>query len=93
LPRLLTTGELERYSNCSVLAEKAGDLINQTTVFNMTGNLTSRIEVPRAEVFCTKPNEPRTVNIHVPFLSFDLAKMACDKYAMNSIIGPFNVSS
>jgi hypothetical protein len=83
-------GELERYSNCSVLAEKAGDLINQTTIFNITGSLTSRIEVPTAEVLCT---EQRTVNIHVPFLTFDLAKMACDKYAMNSIIGPFNVSS
>ena len=86
-------GELERYSNCSVLAEKAGDLINQTTIFKVTGNLTSRIEVPTAECLCTEQNERRTVNIHVPFLSFDLAKMACDKYAMNSIIGPFNVSS
>ena len=27
----------------------------------------------------------------VPFLSFDLAKMTCDKFFMNSIVGPFQV--
>ena len=67
-------------------------MINQTTEFSVTGNLTRRIEVPSAEVLCTVRREKRTLNIHVPFLSFDLAKMACDKYAMNSMVGPFQVN-
>ena len=67
-------------------------MINQTTEFSITGNLTQRIEVPSAEVLCTARREKRTLNIHVPFLSFDLAKMACDKYAMNSMVGPFQAS-
>ena len=33
----------------------------------------------------------RTLNVAVPFLSFDLAKMTCDKFFMNSIVGPFQV--
>ena len=32
----------------------------------------------------------RTLNVHVPFLSFDDAKMTCDKFFMNSIVGPFD---
>ena len=29
--------------------------------------------------------------MHVPFLSFDDAKMTCDKFFMNSMVGPFKV--
>ena len=34
----------------------------------------------------------RTLNVPVPFLSFELAKMTCDKFFMNSIVGPFQVN-
>jgi len=71
---------------------KAGDLINKTTEFSITGNLTTRIEVPVEECLCGRRKGRRTLNIPVPFLSFDLAKMSCDKYSLNSMVGPFQVS-
>ena len=88
----MSTSELEQYSDCRLQVEKTGDVINQTSEFSISGNLTRRLEVPAEEVMCTPRLERRTLNIHVPFLSFDLAKMACDKYAMNSMVGPFLVS-
>ena len=88
--RYLSSRELERFSNCSLHTEKFGDLINETSEFTVTGNLTTRISVPASECECGKKQSRRTVNVHIPFLTFDLAKMTCDKYFMNSIVGPFD---
>ena len=66
--------------------------MNRTTEFTITGNLTSKILVRAADCLCTEKLTRRTLNLHVPFLSFYSAKMACDKYSMNTMVGPFQVS-
>ena len=68
-----------------------GDIINQTTQFDITGRLISRVEVVEEEIVCSARKSRRTLAIHVPFLTFESARMACDKYRVGSMVGPFKV--
>ena len=89
--RFLAFEELAKYSDCKVHEMKSGNVINQSTQFHITGSLITKIEVPVEDCLCTRQHTRRTLNVHVPFLSFDLAKMACDKYLVGSMVGPFEV--
>ena len=89
--RSLSLTELSQFSNCEKYVEKFGKLINTETKLNLTGNLIKSMEVPISETFCTRRKLGRTLNIHVPFLSWFDAKRACDKFHVGSIVGPFEV--
>ena len=82
-----------RFSNCEMMEEKRGNLINSKTEFNITGTLIKPIEVPFTDTLCGRRNVRNTLNVHVPFLSFSDAKKACDKFSLGSMVGPFEVSS
>ena len=69
-----------------------GDIVNSDTLFQLTGKLIKKIEVPVTEAFCTGKSKKKIVNIHVPFLKFSEAVNACNKFSTGSIIGPFQAS-
>ena len=81
-----------QFSTCEKHSEKFGNVINPDTVPDITGNLIKPVDVPAAEVLCTRKNNRRTLNLHVPFLSFYDAQKACDKYSTGTIVGPFRVT-
>ena len=66
-----------------------GDLVTPDTVFQVTGKLIKKIEIPVTEAMCTRKTNKKIVNIHVPFLRFAEAVNSCNKFSAGSIIGDF----
>ena len=87
--RYLSEEELTDYSGCEKHVEMRGDLVTPDTVFQVTGKLIKKIEIPVTEALCTRKTNKKIVNIHVPFLRFSEAVNSCNKFSAGSIIGDF----
>ena len=83
--------ELRDYSGCSEHVEKRGNLVNKDTIFKVTGNLIKETGVPVSETLCNRKTKNKIINIHIPFLRFSEAALACNKFHTGSIVGPFQV--
>ena len=51
-----------------------------------------KIQVPVSDVLCTEYNKYRALSIPIPTLSWFESKLTCDKYRMDSMAGPFEVT-
>ena len=51
-----------------------------SVLFQITGSLIKRIEVPVTEASCSRKNQRRALSIPIPYLSWFDAKRTCDKF-------------
>ncbi|XP_023323855.1 uncharacterized protein LOC111697908 [Eurytemora carolleeae] len=86
--RTLSDTELKDYSNC-IPVKASGNIINDSTLWDVTGNLTMKKEFNQSDVECSDQNKRRTVYVTSTFANFEDANEACDKYGMNSIADNF----
>ena len=87
--RYLTDDEGRNYSDCKVYIPRAGDLVNSSTKFMVTGTLVKPFSVESDTILCNIENSINHLFLHAPFKRQIKAREACDKYALDSMAGPF----
>ena len=51
-----------------------------------------KIVIPASNSFCMRTNLRQIISIPVQYLSWFDAKRTCDKFTLNSMVGPFEVT-
>ena len=77
--RLLTSEEMEKYTKCypshpQIPNTAAGNLINPSTQFSVTGSLIEKIDIPSTDIVC----QNRTVLIPIRFERMEDAMRMCE---------------
>ncbi|XP_023325055.1 uncharacterized protein LOC111698837 [Eurytemora carolleeae] len=85
----LSDEELKEYSNCNSVVQLNGNIVNQSTVWNITGRFIERREFSKSEIECSDQNKHKTVFVTSLFKNFEDANEACDKYKLNSMAAEF----
>ena len=84
--RVLSTAEMERYSNCMQMESGNGNLVDMESEFIISGTLISFVTFNSNEMDCRRPN--KDIFMATGARNLNAAVKQCDKFMKNSL-GPF----
>ena len=79
--------ELAQMTNCQNSTSLVGNLINEDTVWNMTGTLTKALEVDPSKLLCNKDVQKINAFLPIPELTKKDAVDLCQKLGRDAYIG------
>ena len=87
----MSEGELREKTSCTEVHTEQGNLINNTTAWNLTTDLVAMINVPIEDLKCHKIAERINAFLPIPELTMEEALDLCHKFGQDvHIAGQFN---
>ena len=83
----MSAEELSQMTNCQNSTSLVGNLINEDTVWNMTGTLTKAMEVDPSKLLCIKDVQKINAFLPIPELTKKDAVDLCQKLGRDAYIG------